>query len=90
MKKILLVCLVLMPIKSVYAVTCTYLPGREAMNITIPLQGANITVGPDTPNGTALYRQYLKIPSAPQVYCDGPHTFTENDVCTVSLGNSMV
>ncbi|MGP2467611.1 fimbrial protein [Yersinia sp. 2540 StPb PI] len=80
MKKLLLVCLVLMPIKSVYALTCTYITGREAINTTIQLQGANITVGPDMPDGTVLYRQYFKPSFQPAINCDGGHTFTVNDV----------
>lgn len=80
MKKILLVCLVLMPIKSVYALTCTYEAGRGAINTTIQLQAGNITVGPDIPNGTVLYRQYFKASYQPAIRCNGNNDYAVENV----------
>ncbi|KEY58582.1 fimbrial protein [Serratia sp. DD3] len=61
MKKIILMCLLLqiIVIKSVSA-SCSMASRSPPLNMNIPLQASNITVGPDTANGTVIYRQTYK------------------------------
>jgi major type 1 subunit fimbrin (pilin) len=54
---------------SVSAVTCKF-TNQGTITATVPLQGGNITVGPDTPNGTTLFRQYFRPSYTPTVQCD--------------------
>jgi major type 1 subunit fimbrin (pilin) len=51
-----------------------YFNGSGTITATVPLRGANITVGPDTPNGTVLFRQYFRPSRSPQVNCSAVAT----------------
>lgn len=55
---------------SVNAFFCQFAEGTKAINVTLPLQGGDITVGPDTPNGTIVFRQYYKPAYPPTIWCD--------------------
>lgn len=62
MKKIMLMCLLLAPIILMNSVraACSLgagSPFTTPLNLTLPLQAGNLTVGPDAPNGTVIYRQ---------------------------------
>ncbi|MEN5017314.1 fimbrial protein [Erwinia sp. Eh17-17] len=46
------------------ALTCEFSPGSALITMQMPIQGSNITVGPDVPNGTVIHEQYYR-PSGP-------------------------
>jgi len=48
---------------------CEFQTGSAAINMQMPVQGMNITVGPDTPDGTVIYRQYYKPAGRMEVAC---------------------
>lgn len=50
-------------------ITCSYTTG-SSISSSMPLQGANITVGEDTPNGTVLFKQSLVQSSELAITCD--------------------
>ncbi|MEI2265566.1 fimbrial protein [Erwinia sp. CGal63] len=53
-----------------FAFSCKLMPNLGVMNFTMPLQGGNITVGPDVSNGTIIYRQYFKPSRETQISCE--------------------
>lgn len=54
--------------------TCTMSITNPTINTIVALQGGSITVGPDIPNGTILFRQYFKVGTRPTVDCSSTTT----------------
>ncbi|MBW4204109.1 type 1 fimbrial protein [Enterobacter cloacae subsp. cloacae] len=51
--------------------------GGGAITATAPLQGGNISVGPDTPDGTVLFRQYFRPSYTHSITCNAsPAAYT--------------
>lgn len=58
-------------------IACNYIDGASSITASLPLQGVNITVGEDTPNGTIVFRQTIKAPYIPGVTCGASPTAYE-------------
>ncbi|MCS3455887.1 type 1 fimbria pilin [Aeromonas sp. BIGb0405] len=61
---------------------CTVRPENPVVDTTSVLQGGNLTVGPDTPDGTIIFRQYFKATHWAYYDCEPsptPYSYSEVD-----------
>lgn len=65
-------CVSLAGINNANAITTCTLPASAPFSYTVPLAPQNITVGPDIPNGTVIYRLNFNQPHVDGFVCDTP------------------
>lgn len=57
------------------ALTCDFITGA-AVTVQMPIQGTNITVGPDVPNGTVIHQQYYRPAAGMSFGCSNANGIT--------------